>query len=592
MDALIIMTKVPVPDKTKTRLMDVYSGRECAELQECFLKDIFAMCGELKGKLDIFVTYTPEFEASGLIAGTPDYIELFPQEGEELGARMRNSIGHVLGKGYGKVVLIGSDIPEVKAAAVLRAFENLSTKDVCIGPTFDGGYYLLGMKNPHNELFEPGISWGTETVFESTVRRAEESGLSVSVEESCRDIDTKEDIRELMSQPRSTVPGNTLGYIESNWRGCFGERPVESLLQEVSEECMECRACMKNCRLLCEHVGSPKKFASDIREGKVVDDIVPFSCNLCSKCEHYCPKDLNLGEVFMGMRREIIGANNGTSPLKGHKGVYAYQSMASSKLMSGRSAAGSCSGAAKRVFLPGCSLPAYGPGLVKQTLKYLQEGLGGTEMVLQCCGSPAKLIGDEALFEEKYRLLTDMIDEMGAAEVITACQNCYILIKKKSPQYNVRSLWEVMAELGLPGGAENKGEGSDIEFTIHDSCPTRYETGIHDSVRKIVGSLGYRVKESEHSREKTSCCGAGGMISSVNPEMARKVAEEAAGKMESEHVIAYCASCREAMAGAGKRSVHILDLVFGERWDSRSKFRTAPERRIMKWLNRWKVKNI
>lgn len=352
------------------------------------------------------------------------------------------------------------------------------------------------------------------------------------------------------------------------------------------EECTECRACLKNCRMLSDYLESPKKYLSEAKEGKKSDEIIPYSCNLCSKCEYYCPKNINMGEVFMEMRKGIMSAGRGTSPLKGQKGVYAFQNMASSRLM-GRSTAVK---GAKRVFLPGCSLSSYSPNLVRKTLEYLQDKLPGTEMVLQCCGSPASLIGDEKLFAEKYRLLTDMIDRSGATEVITACQNCYMLIRKNSPQYNVKSLWTVMAEAGLPGGSENIGEGSDIAFTVHDSCPTRYETGLQDSVRVIAEKLGYRVTESVHSREKTSCCGAGGMVFSVNPELGRKVAADTAEKMESEYVITYCASCREAMANAGKKSVHILDLVFGGRWDSASKFRTAPQRNLERWINRYRAK--
>jgi Fe-S oxidoreductase len=363
----------------------------------------------------------------------------------------------------------------------------------------------------------------------------------------------------------------------------------EKLLDEIASECIECRSCMNNCRMLSEYVGSPKKFLSDIREGKEVEEIVPFSCSLCSKCEHYCPKNLNMGEAFMGMRRGIIEGNSGVSPLKGHKGVYAYQNMVSSKLMSASEAPVSAGGPV-RIFLPGCSLPAYSPSLVRKTFDYLKDRLSGTGMVMQCCGSPASLIGDEKLFEQKYRILADMIDKTGASEVITACQNCYVLLKKKSPHYNVRSLWTVMAELGLPEGAEGKGKGSDIVFTVHDSCPTRYETGIHDSVREIVSKLGYEVRESEHSREKTSCCGAGGMIYSVNPELARKVSEDTALNLESEYVITYCASCREAISGAGKKTVHLLDMVFGGSLDSGSRFRNTPDGSLTKWINRYKVK--
>lgn len=229
MNALIIMTRVPVPDKTKTRLMDVYTGRECAELQECFLKDIFEMCEGIRRRMDIFVTYTPEFETVRLRGYTPGYMKLFPQEGEDLGRRMLNSIRHILSKGYEKVVLIGSDIPEVKPEAVLQAMEALDSNDMCIGPTYDGGYYLIGMKKPEQAVFEPDIRWGGETVFENTVRLARNSGLSVSVVRECRDIDTKEDIRGLMREHRRMIPENTFRYIENNWRDCFGERSNEKI---------------------------------------------------------------------------------------------------------------------------------------------------------------------------------------------------------------------------------------------------------------------------------------------------------------------------------------------------------------------------
>lgn len=225
MDALIIMTRVPIPNKTKTRLMDVYTGVECCKLHKCFLKDIFKVCYEIKDDMDIFLTYTPEDSNNELKSLIPDYIKSFPQQGKDLGERMYNSLKEILDHGYDGVVLIGSDIPELKKEYITKALKSLQGSDVCIGPTYDGGYYLIGMKKVHLQLFNLKLNWGKKTVFERTIEIARENNLIVSFTNKCRDIDTKDDIIDFLSNVNRygdvEYPEYSYLFIKNNWRECF-----------------------------------------------------------------------------------------------------------------------------------------------------------------------------------------------------------------------------------------------------------------------------------------------------------------------------------------------------------------------------------
>lgn len=363
-----------------------------------------------------------------------------------------------------------------------------------------------------------------------------------------------------------------------------------SLIDDTIEKCIECKQCTKNCEMLSEYCDVPKHLLKLVKDNKEVETIIPFSCNMCDKCEVVCPKDINMGKVFMEMRREIVASNYGISPLKGHKVIHAHQKFGFSKIFS--LGVNKKSKNIKRLFLPGCSLSAYSPELVIKTYEYLKEKLPGTSIILQCCGKPTESMGEEKEFENKYKLLENMIKESGAEEIITACQSCYKLISKKSPEYRVKSLWTVLNDLGVPGSSKNVGNGSDIVFSIHDSCPTRFDSEIQESIRCIVNELGYKVEESEYSRENTSCCGMGGMVMPVNQEMFSKVSEGVAKNFKSDYIITYCASCREAMVRSGKKSIHVLDLIFKDKWEVNSEFFGLPKMTILNWVNRYKIKSM
>lgn len=243
----------------------------------------------------------------------------------------------------------------------------------------------------------------------------------------------------------------------------------------------------------------------------------------------------------------------------------------------------------KRVFIPGCSLSSYRPELVEEVIKYLQNKLPGTGAILKCCGKPTKALGQYDKFKERYSGLQSEIDKLGADEIIVACQSCYLTMSANSPDQKVTSLWELMPEIGMPEGTVGKAENSDLTLGIHDSCSTRDREDIHAGIRWILDELGYNTEEPPHTKENTRCCGFGGMVVPANPDLAQKVMERRTDEFESEHLVTYCAACRESMTKGGKKSVHILDLIFGPVWTSDSEF-PGTTKPMESWVNRYKAK--
>ncbi|MBS4538040.1 TIGR04282 family arsenosugar biosynthesis glycosyltransferase [Clostridium sp. D2Q-11] len=222
MKALILMTRIPIPGKTKTRLMSILSADECAALHRAFLMDLFLLFDKLKDSIDIYLTYTPE-DSFHIIEGIiPKHIRVFPQRGETLGDKMRNAIDDVLDKGYDCTCLMGADIPQISEESILDAFNKLEEKDCVIGPTFDGGYYLIGMKEMNNKIFDGKLKWGNKTVLEGTMDILNSCESMVALGDKYRDIDTKEDLIDFKEQLEMGKFGksylrNTINYINNIW---------------------------------------------------------------------------------------------------------------------------------------------------------------------------------------------------------------------------------------------------------------------------------------------------------------------------------------------------------------------------------------
>lgn len=222
-EALIIFTRVPIKGKTKTRLEGFLSQEECKDIHISFLKDIKREFEDFNK--DIFIFYTPEGNEGILTDIFKDIGEYHVQEGENLGEKMLNSIKYVLENGYDSCVLIGTDVPEVKKEYIEDAFNLLRKKDVVLGPTEDMGYYLIGMKKPHEEIFT-NQKYGSGDVLSNTLKKVKRCNLTYSLVKTCLDIDDKSDFLVLEERIKSGKVNNctyTIKFIESLRREKLGE---------------------------------------------------------------------------------------------------------------------------------------------------------------------------------------------------------------------------------------------------------------------------------------------------------------------------------------------------------------------------------
>ena len=212
--ALIIFTRVPIPGQTKTRLMPFLTAQECVDLHTCFLNDILRKVGELDASLFLF--YTPRDEKQLLLDVVGNQVICLPQYGQDLGQKMKNAIGSVLRLGYEKVLLMGSDIPQISKETIMTAFENLEHKDIVIHPTYDGGYYLIGMKQDYESIWKIE-RYGTNTVIYDTLQHMKNEHLNTAVGRKYYDVDEKEDLCRLYKDMKSGEIDNcpqTKAYLE------------------------------------------------------------------------------------------------------------------------------------------------------------------------------------------------------------------------------------------------------------------------------------------------------------------------------------------------------------------------------------------
>jgi hypothetical protein len=203
---LIVMAKAPVPGTVKTRLCPPYTFEEAAELYRCFLLDTLDLVSRLRGVAVVVAYHPPGAEGVFRSMASPGF-KLLPQRGNDLSERLNGAFERLFSLGYEQVVAIGADSPTLPLDYIEGAFELLAKveNDLVLGPSADGGYYLIGMKAPHPSLFL-GQVMGTEKVLSETLERAQQVGLRVGLLPPWYDVDTQDDVKRLLAELRAT-PG-------------------------------------------------------------------------------------------------------------------------------------------------------------------------------------------------------------------------------------------------------------------------------------------------------------------------------------------------------------------------------------------------
>jgi rSAM/selenodomain-associated transferase 1 len=201
--ALAVMTKAPQAGRVKTRLVPPLTPEEAAELNKCFLRDTAAAISNAAGADTAcgIAVYTPVGAESAYTDILLADFSLLPQRGDEFGERLYFAVEDLFKCGFDSLCLIDSDSPTVPAENFEQAVELLSTSEdrVVLGPSDDGGYYLIGVKKPHRHLFEQ-IDWSTERVLNQTKQRATEIGIEVKLLPTGYDVDDDASLRRLCSE--------------------------------------------------------------------------------------------------------------------------------------------------------------------------------------------------------------------------------------------------------------------------------------------------------------------------------------------------------------------------------------------------------
>lgn len=368
-----------------------------------------------------------------------------------------------------------------------------------------------------------------------------------------------------------------------------------------AKRCLKCRCdeCIRACSHLQKFNVTPKSYGRSINLNEKIilgthyANKMINSCTMCGLCSEQCPSGIGMKEVIQKTRESMV--QKGKMPISAHdfalkdmefsnssqffmvkspppipkerlearkKELFTYPRIAFSNYAQSVFK-GDTPGKEKvdYLFYPGCQLSASYPEYVEKSYQYLlsriKEGVG---IMLGCCGAPADWAGRQDLMERNTKRLRDAWDEMGKPTFILACSSCCGIFEKYLPDIPFVSLWEIFDRYGLPETAKS---GNGHVLNVHDACSTRHNKNVQDSLRNIAAKLGYEIQELKYSKEKTKCCGYGGLVYFANREQTKDFVKDRMGESK-EDLLVYCAMCKDLFVEGGKNTYHILDLIFGD----------------------------
>jgi uncharacterized protein len=195
MKRLAVFARAPEPGRVKTRLSPALPPDLACDLYRAMLRDTFEATTEAHA--DERYVYWAEQKSS--VSAPTDGLQVRVQQGADLGARLDHAFGELLRALDDRVVIMGADCPGLDAAALRSAFEALESRDLVLGPTRDGGYYLVGLRRPAPQIFR-GIAWSTEQVLDQTLERARDAKLTIAALDELEDLDTPEALVRWLGQ--------------------------------------------------------------------------------------------------------------------------------------------------------------------------------------------------------------------------------------------------------------------------------------------------------------------------------------------------------------------------------------------------------
>jgi Fe-S oxidoreductase len=335
----------------------------------------------------------------------------------------------------------------------------------------------------------------------------------------------------------------------------------EDQAHEEARRCLqcECMECVKNCEFLKHYKSYPKIYVRQVYNNESIvmgtrqANTMINSCMLCGLCETLCPEDFSMAEVCLEARRTMV--RKGTMPQSAHE--FALRDMAfanGDRSALARHAPGAET--SEYLFFPGCQLTASAPDAVEAAYADLRQRIGSVGLMLRCCGAPAQWAGREALMDESVALLRSQWEELGRPKLVVACPTCLNILRDRLPDAEISSHWSILRALGVGGESREN-----TPLAINDPCGARHNPALLEDVRALLDQMHIPTVEPRLSGATTECCGYGGLLAEANPELGKAAARRRAAAAD-EDFVTYCAMCRDMLAKAGKRAVHLYDLLF------------------------------
>ena len=197
-DQLILFTRFPEPGRVKTRLIPTLGAEGAADLHRQLTEHCVGRISAALSGMNLALQVFFSGGSNTLMRQWFPEIPAVQQQGRTLGQRMAAAVNHVRTRSGQRILLVGADCPDLDQDLIHRALQMLNTHDLALGPTFDGGYYLLGIgptcATADLNTLLTDIPWGTSEVLEQTLARAETAGCSYDVLPTLHDIDRPEDL--------------------------------------------------------------------------------------------------------------------------------------------------------------------------------------------------------------------------------------------------------------------------------------------------------------------------------------------------------------------------------------------------------------
>jgi Fe-S oxidoreductase len=358
---------------------------------------------------------------------------------------------------------------------------------------------------------------------------------------------------------------------------------IDNSIREISEQCIECGICVKQCAFL-EKYGTPKKIADNWQPRNEHAATIPFACSLCSLCTAVCPVKIDPKKMFLEMRRYEVASGN--ADFVKQKLLLNFEKRSTSKRYTYYALPAGCD----TVLFPGCALAGSRPQRVMELFNHLQEFFPNLGIVLDCCTKPSHDLGRSAYFHAMFSEMLQYLVSHGIKTILVACPSCHSVFNQYGKGLTTRSVYEILAR-------EYWQQESIIpaEMTIQDSCVARFENTIQRSVRKLVLARGVTYTDMKHHGKKTLCCGEGGGAHFVAPDLAGNWVAMRKSEVGGKRIVTYCAGCAHFLAKVGP-TVHVLDLLFdpaatlaGKTKVAKSPF-TYANRLLLKWKFKRKMK--